>query len=266
MEKKNNQTSLSFGRYLKTIRLEKGIDLKSVSDETRIGVDILLLLEEESHDQLPAEVFVKGFLRAYAKTVGADGDEAVRRYTSVRTIFKKAEDDVVELDKRDRFFWPRFVFISCILACIIVASVFLLSYFSGAGHKKNLTGKVPVEKHKLRTSPENLRQTKLKTPAEPPVPVVIPQKLLLNIKAVENTWMKIIADGQIPKECSLKPGDILEMEASKNFNLLIGNAAGVQLTLNGKPVKVSGKSGDVVNIQIPEKQTSLHSTDDNSRT
>lgn len=251
----DNQTSLSFGRYLKAIRLEKGIDLKSVSDETRIGIDILLQLEEESHDQLPAEVFVKGFLRAYAKAVGADGDEAVRRYTSVRAIFKKAEDDVVEMDKRGRFFWPRFVFISGILACIIAASVFLLSYYSDSAHREDLSSKVRVEKHKLKTSPENLRKTKLKTPAEPPVSAAIPQKLLLNIKAVENTWMKIIADGQSPKEYSLKPGDIFKMEASKSFNLLVGNAAGIQLTLNGKPMKVSGKSGDVVNIQIPARQT-----------
>jgi hypothetical protein len=50
----------------------------------------------------------------------------------------------------------------------------------------------------------------------------------------------------------LKPGDLLELEASSGYNLLIGNAAGVQLTLNGKPVeKFLGKSGQVVTIQIP---------------
>ena len=252
-EMTDNQKELSFGRYLKSVRLEKGIDLKAVSDETKIGVDILLLLEEENHDQLPAEAFVKGFLRAYAKAVGADGDEAVRRYTSIRAIFKKAENNVVKLNKSEKLFWPRFIFISGIMVFIIIMSVFLLTYFSGSDHKENLSGKIRVEKQRLNIKAESFRAIKPKSSTGLPASVVIPKKLLLVIKVVEKTWMKIITDGQSPKEYSLKPGDILKMEALKSFNLLIGNAAGVQLTLNGKPMKVSGKSGEVVNIQIPEK-------------
>jgi hypothetical protein len=49
----------------------------------------------------------------------------------------------------------------------------------------------------------------------------------------------------------LKQGDRLELEASAGINLLVGNATGVQLILNDKPIKVPGKSGQVVNIQIP---------------
>ncbi len=39
-------------------------------------------IENEELYNLPEEVFVKGFLRAYAKVVGADGDEAVKLYLS----------------------------------------------------------------------------------------------------------------------------------------------------------------------------------------
>ena len=45
--------------------------------ETRIRRDALIHIEEEDHEKLPDIVFVKGFLRAYAKAIGADGDEAV---------------------------------------------------------------------------------------------------------------------------------------------------------------------------------------------
>ena len=72
--------SISFGSYLKTIRIEKGIDLEDVSIKTKIRMDNLLLIEKEDHARLPDEVYVKGFLRAFAKVIGADGDEAVRRY------------------------------------------------------------------------------------------------------------------------------------------------------------------------------------------
>ena len=75
----NGKESLSFGRYLQAIRLEKNISLEQVAAQTRIGLGNLMLVEQEDHDQLPAAVFVKGFLRSYAAAVGADGDEAVRR-------------------------------------------------------------------------------------------------------------------------------------------------------------------------------------------
>ena len=77
------------------------------------------------------------------------------------------------------------------------------------------------------------------------------EKLLLKVVTVEDTWMKIIIDSQRPKEYSLKPGDLLELEAASRYYLLIGNAAGVKLTLNGDPVEIMGKHGQVEFVQIP---------------
>ena len=75
-----NQDSLSFGRYLQVIRLENNISLENISTQTRIGLANLMMIEQEDMEGLPAEVFVKGFLRSFAKAIGADGNEAVRRY------------------------------------------------------------------------------------------------------------------------------------------------------------------------------------------
>ena len=86
---KPEQDSLSFGRYLQAIRLEKKISLEKVSSQTRIRRSNLLLIEQEDHENLPAEVFVKGFLRSYADAIGADGDEAVRRYESQLDVVQK---------------------------------------------------------------------------------------------------------------------------------------------------------------------------------
>ena len=77
------------------------------------------------------------------------------------------------------------------------------------------------------------------------------EKLLLKIIAIEDTWIKIITDDWSTKQYRLKPGDQLDLEASFGFNLLIGNAAGINLTLNDKIVEVPGKSGEVVNVRIP---------------
>jgi hypothetical protein len=76
-------------------------------------------------------------------------------------------------------------------------------------------------------------------------------KFMLQIRALEDTWVKIIVDNQEPKEYNLRSGDQLEEEATAGYNLLIGNAIGLELKLNGEPIKISGKEGEVVNIQIP---------------
>ena len=62
----------SFGRYLQGARLSRGIRLEDLSRATCIGIDNLIRLESDDLDHLPAEVFVLGYIRSYAKAVGAN--------------------------------------------------------------------------------------------------------------------------------------------------------------------------------------------------
>jgi hypothetical protein len=71
------------------------------------------------------------------------------------------------------------------------------------------------------------------------------------VAAVEETWLKVIMDEKDSNQYHLKTGDELKLEAVTGFNLLIGNAGGIKLTLNDKPVPISGKSGEVVTIELP---------------
>ncbi len=67
----------------------------------------------------------------------------------------------------------------------------------------------------------------------------------------EKTWLKVIVDSGTPDVYHLVPQDRLVIQAVSGFNLLIGSAPGVKLLLDGKPVRVSGKRGRMVNIQLP---------------
>ena len=42
-------------------------------------------------------------------------------------------------------------------------------------------------------------------------------------------------------------------EAKKKFSLVIGNAAGVELKLNGKPLGKLGENGQVVKLVLPQE-------------
>src|ERR1700740_3586750 len=75
----------SFGDRLKKERDQRGITpddipLADISRTTKIGTRLLRALEEEKFEQLPGGIFNKGFVRAYARHVGLDEDQAIADY------------------------------------------------------------------------------------------------------------------------------------------------------------------------------------------
>jgi cytoskeletal protein RodZ len=76
--------SESFGQFLRRAREQRGLTVADVSRLTRIKETQLERLEAAQLESLPADVFVTGFIKAYAREVGADGGEAVRRFRAAR--------------------------------------------------------------------------------------------------------------------------------------------------------------------------------------
>jgi hypothetical protein len=70
----------AFGEKLRKQREQRGIELDAISNTTKISTRMLRAIEEEHFDQLPGGVFNKGFVRAYARQVGLDEEEAVADY------------------------------------------------------------------------------------------------------------------------------------------------------------------------------------------
>jgi cytoskeleton protein RodZ len=70
----------SFGAQLKKEREKQGITLEQIALSTKIGTRMLRALEEEHFDQLPGGIFNKGFIRAYARCLHMDEDQAVADY------------------------------------------------------------------------------------------------------------------------------------------------------------------------------------------
>jgi cytoskeletal protein RodZ len=240
----------SFGRYLKSKRLERGMSLKIVAEQTRIGLNTLVLIENEDLGKLPEEVFAKGFIRAYAKAVGADGDEAVDRYLSDLRVFQNAEKFEADLTRTTTRFWSRLMLSLALLVGIIAGSVYLF-----AGPQDHIRFM-----REPSTEPPAEIQKEATQPAEktaPPVAAAVSgqpaseKRLLLKVAAVKGTWMKVIIDGRDAEEYKLSAGDHLELQATEGYNILIGDAKGVQLMLNEKPYRITGKSGQVVTVQIP---------------
>jgi cytoskeletal protein RodZ len=72
----------SLALWLRTGRLQRGMSLDDVARVTKIQPRILERIEAGKLDGLPAEVFVRGFIRSFARCIGLDEREALRRYAA----------------------------------------------------------------------------------------------------------------------------------------------------------------------------------------
>jgi cytoskeletal protein RodZ len=84
--KANPAVTESIGIFLKKARESRRMSLAEVSRVTRIPVATLESLESDHFDDLPGEVFVRGFLKSYAQAVRLVPEDVLARYTSCRRI------------------------------------------------------------------------------------------------------------------------------------------------------------------------------------
>ena len=76
----------SIGRYLRHAREQRAMSVEEISRATRIPVSAIERIEADHFDDLPGEVFVRGFLRAYARAVSIPVEEVLARYTASRRV------------------------------------------------------------------------------------------------------------------------------------------------------------------------------------
>ena len=70
------------GSSLREARLRQGLDFPAIEAGTKIRGKYLRALEDEQFAQLPAQTYVKGFLRTYAEYLGLDGELYVDEFNS----------------------------------------------------------------------------------------------------------------------------------------------------------------------------------------
>ena len=70
----------NFGSYIKHERELRGVPLEEISRITKIHIRYLQALEDNRFDDLPSEVFIKGYIRSYANIIGSDADEMLNSY------------------------------------------------------------------------------------------------------------------------------------------------------------------------------------------
>ncbi|QJA06504.1 helix-turn-helix domain-containing protein [Thermosulfurimonas marina] len=114
------KAEIGLGEYLRKMREAQGKTLAEIAEETKINCRYLEALEKEAWEELPAEVFVRGYLRAYALALGLDPEDVLRRYRESRPQGGEDPGESLSGGKKSRGLWP------WVLLLLVLVSLVLL--------------------------------------------------------------------------------------------------------------------------------------------
>lgn len=266
----------SFGEKLQREREMRGVTLEEIAEATKIGTRNLRALETNEFDKLPGGIFNKGFVRAYARYLGIDEEQAVADYLAASgqadapaTGPLPEIPPTVKLSVRRRRPWRLVV-----LGILLLAAAYLgwRMYFQrGARAEENIAYTSPTAESKATPAASNPSASGSSQPASnanaapsdraqpsstpPPAasaPAVqpaaapaqaAPSGFTLDVRAKQDCWVAITVDGKYQGDHLLKAPSQQSLHANREVVLTVGNAGGLEFSLNGQPLPRQGLPG-----------------------
>ncbi len=251
----------SVGAKLKSVRLQKGLSLEEVHKKTRIHLNILKAIEEDSLVNF-SPVYIKGFLKIYCKFLGVDPRDCISDYKEPQAPISCVSDSKVKPAPSFkipslRLFSLRAMHIKPkVLAAAIIILIFIISLFNlgkfislKARRMSKRTGEMPAVV--LSRAENRVPITKL---SNSPVVKII----TLDIHARENCFIQVKSDGRVMFQNILKKGRFESWQAKDKIEISLGNAGVVELEVNGKRMSGLGRRGQALkNILITKEGLSI---------
>jgi cytoskeletal protein RodZ len=238
------------GEELKRRREEMGLTLTQISETTRIGTRFLKAIEDNDYGILPEGIYTRSFIRAYAKHVKMNEEDALKIYSEETGQREKlADPDPSEIERENaKFvyqepssgFWP----------AAAVAGVLALALIGGSFAFWRYTNREPSAPAETVAAPKPAV-----TPEVPATPVAeqpasqtaVPgQGLQVTLEASDDCWISYAADAAKPTQLMLKGGMQQQIQASESINLSIGNTQAVQMRINGRDAHFPADTGVVL--------------------
>jgi len=239
------------GQELRKQRESRNISLDEMSSATRIVRRYLEALEEDRLERIPGGFFLKAMIRAYASFVGLDPEEVIARYRAAGLVDPKPEPAAETTRETLSFVWKRsLLFWSLVAAAVLALAFAVVLILKPSGRGPGRTGAAPAvqaEQYKLLPPVTPPAASEPAPAAEEKKPVGL--SIIFNFN--EETWLQVYADGLLVVDGLFEPGKQVQANAAGELLIHIGNAGGVTYTLDGKPGRSLGLSGQVRrNIRI----------------
>ncbi|HEY1654339.1 MAG TPA: RodZ domain-containing protein [Candidatus Tumulicola sp.] len=238
----------ALGERFRAAREARGLSLSEVSEQIRIRSVYLAAIEEERWSAIGAPVYVRGFLRTYARYLALDPEEIVAEFNADTGTPSREPESAPEPASRVR---PSkrgslVVWIAALVAVLLVAFV----VYNELTMRRETASSVAAASSEPSPLPSITASGEGGTPAAGPAgasaspsPAVEPNSLALVFSAP--TWLRVTVDGSVSMEGTFPAGTTKTFHGRKAL-VRVGNAGGVEIYVDGKNVGKLGKSGDVV--------------------
>jgi cytoskeleton protein RodZ len=225
------------GNSLREARLRQGIDYAQVELGTKIRSKYIKALEDEQFATLPAQPYVKGFLRTYAEFLGLDGQLYVDEYNS-RFVVESHEDGSPiarrppsARARRDRGV-ERKVVLLALLGIVLLTALVIVAWKFGGGDSSSSTPPVVTNN---TNAPTTIRLTGVHGGAYVEV-------------------RRSSATGAVLLQATIPAGHSEVIDGSR-FWLFVKRSAGLRVQLGGKAVALPARKN--LRVIVTPKRTAL---------
>jgi hypothetical protein len=263
----------SVGRILRSARERQGRAVAEIAEELCLTQQYLRAIEEDDVKSLPGTFFYKNFVKQYAAIVGVK-DAEIRLGVEALTVaaeepvFPGAQAqpavrpplrpmDPIVADSNRRYFANARLGLSVagLAAVLLACSGFYAWWIRPAEIAAAKPRPLPPV---IQPAPQNPAPAQTPTvqvtaaQAQPQVAInEINQtvdginQVVLNLSATEKTWLSITSEGKRLFSGFLEPSQTKTLTGVEAARMTVGNAGGLEVRLNGKPIGPIGKSGQV---------------------
>jgi cytoskeletal protein RodZ len=261
---------MSLGSCLRELRAQRGVSLDEVARATRIAVRYLTALEADDLGSLPPPAFTRGFIRAYCQVLQSPPEEALllyHRQTGTPVPIPAGAERRLDLEARSRgTVLLSFVLLVVLGLALVAVTLVLQSGRQPGGERQPRQAAEPSSAPSptapvldvppaAAPAPEPRRPQPAaasQSSAAPVAPDVTPQSgpaeppYRLVARVSEPTWVRVRMDEGRSTEETIPAGEVREWVSTTPFVLTVGNAGGITLELNGRPLPPLGARGAVI--------------------
>jgi len=271
------------GSSFRQERERKGIKLEDISMSTKVAGHYLLAIENDQLDQLPGGIIGRGFVRAYAKYVGIDDQDALEEFSAARTLCETAPEPEPE-PRIKKSYDQAMALPSWVLAAAFVAiglggvelglvlhqhteffraalateadpSISVVSNSSVLASKGDEARQAARSSEVIADKETAVLMVKPDTESEQGGPSLVRSSVgndfnffSLQINTRQDAWISIIADGQPILSKIVTAPDQRVVKAHSRILVRAGNIGAVDFSFNGEPLPSQGNYDEAKTI------------------
>ncbi len=248
-------------------RVEQNLALELLSEQLRIPEYYLVAIEQGKREHLPELVYLRGFVRKYTQILGLEEDPLVKSFFAQSSVAPLSpEAPILEPKPRESPspLGPWLVYGLVATVAVVGLSALWRTYWPGLVVSDPPAESIVIPEDPAPVPPPKpveIKPTPPSTtvaapqpttdPVPPPSPVVpaVPTAIPavnLQMRATEDSWMRVVIDGKTQFEGVLAKGDTRAWQGKASVKLRLGNAGGVMLTYNNQDLGPAGQTGQVI--------------------